>query len=185
MGFLIVPLSSPQRLCLWMAIHLVATQLVKLLKKVQKSKPTGTNEIKNQNTSSTLAEARSLCTYTKFKEFKRLLHIFPSFCINCLLHHTVPSYPSKTWTLVSACFLERCLSGMEKKLVFPWLLPVWSLLNAEIRSGNSTTVQLPSAILESSMSTKQWDITSTAHVRPQQRSPKCLAGSSQLQLIST
>lgn len=114
-----------------MEVHLGANQLVKLLKKVPKNEPTGTNEIKNQNTSSMFAEARSLCTYRKFKEFKRLLHLFPSFCINWFLHHTVTSYPSKTWTLVSTCFLERCLSGTEKKSVFP--LAFTSQITAECR----------------------------------------------------
>lgn len=134
MSFWLYLLSSAQHLCLWVGVYRVATWLVKLLKKVWRTESTGINEIKNQNTSSTPTEARPLWTYMKFKEFKGLLCIFPNVCINCVqcLHHTVSPYPSEKWTLVS-CFLERCLSGMEKIHFFPWRLPVRSLPNAETR----------------------------------------------------
>lgn len=133
MSFWLYLWSSAEHLCLWMGVYLVATWLVKLLKKVQRTESTGTNEIKNQNTSSTLTVYVQRGLASKFKEFKGLLYIFPNFCINQFLHHPVAPYPSKKWTLVSTCFLERSLSGMEKNPLFPWLFPVRSLPNAETR----------------------------------------------------
>lgn len=168
-----------------MGVYLVATRLVKLLKKVRRTESTGTNEIKNQNASSTLTEARPLCRYMKFKEFKGLLYIFPNFGINWFLHHTVIPYKGSFFAWVSACFLERYLSGMGK---IHFSLGYFQSDHCRMQrqeSGNSTTEQLPSAILESSIRTKRWDMTSTAHVRSRQQSPNYLAGSSQLQLIST
>lgn len=103
-----------------MGVHLVAIQLVKLLKKVQGTESTGTNEMKNQNISLIQTEAGPHRTL-RFKELKGLLHIFHNFCINWFLHHTVTPDQNKKRTLVSTYFLERCLSGIRKNPLFHWL----------------------------------------------------------------
>jgi len=88
-----------------MGVYLPATRLVKLLEQVRRTESTSTNEIKNQNTSSALTEARPLYASKKFKKFKGLLCIFPNSaltgsCITLLLHNQAknePQYPLVFW----------------------------------------------------------------------------------------